>query len=636
MLVTDPRQRASLQEIISHPWILKGFSGPPENHLPHRDPLTGPLDPEVIHGMTGFEFGTSETIAAQLTKVIESEDYQTAVRNAAKEAPMASPNLEKRKAFGFEFYKRRSSTSSKDTLTNLSTEVLSHPSNPDPINAYNPLISVYYLVREKLERDRASRLPPGSQPPLPMLDVEKLRIPIPKQPEAAHTSETSYEVKGEPPHTGGRTRPRARTHGDEEVSEAMKKVNLGGVSLPPSPVVPQSAIKEDSAVKKESTVGGMLRRFSTRRHNSGRGDTKAPPPPTLSIQAPGQAPVEIATPRKSLSVRRPPAERPSGTSSASQSGAPDLLTPPTTADGPGSKRSAKIGRSTSVSEADWRRKYGRQHHPGDPPGTSGSDRSGISMREDAVQSDKGSSSNSKPMAMRAKSLGHGRRENSTRRARREEIATTASVPNNVPEEDVGDGATSTGSGDGVSATPSSDFVRPVYLKGLFSVATTSTKPPIEIRTDIIRVLKDLGVSYKEIKGGFSCVHRPSIDLKSVQENVPQTPEATNMVNPPSHRRKLSFGGTGSGSNSSSAPPPPPPMKGQSKRNRADTSYTNSDVSNESMHDGVLGGSLILQFEIYIVKVPLLSLHGIQFKSVNKTNTWQYKGLASRILQELRL
>lgn len=631
MLVTDPRQRASLQEIIHHPWILKGFSGPPENHLPPREPLTSPLDPEVTHGMTGFEFGSSETITAHLTKVIESEDYRIAVQAAAKEAPMASPNLEKRKPFGFDFYKRRSSTSSKDTLTNLSTELLSHPSNPDPINAYNPLISVYYLVREKLERDRASSKSPGLQPSQPIHDVERLRIPIPKAPEAAHTSETSYEVKGEPVTPSGRTRPRARTHGDEEVSEAMKKVNLGGVSVPP-PAVPPSAIREGNPAKKESTVGGMLRRFSTRRQHSGRGDSKAPPPPTLSVQAPGQAPVEIATPLKNLSVRRAPAERlPITSSGLSQPGAPDLLTPPTTADGPGSKRSAKIGRSTSVSEADWRRKHGRQNSTGDPPGTSGSDRSGLSIREDAIHSDKGSSSTAKPMAMRAKSLGHGRRENNVRRTRREETA-AASVPNDVPEEDVGDEATSAGSGDG--ETPSSDFVKPVYLKGLFSVATTSTKPPTEIRTDIIRVLKRLGVSYKEIRGGFSCVHRPSIDLKSVQENVPQTPEATNMVQPPSHKRKLSFGG--SGSSTKEVPPPLPLMKGQSKRNRADTSYTNSDVSNESMHDGVLGGSLILQFEIYIVKVPLLSLHGIQFKSVSKTNTWQYKGLASRILQELRL
>jgi len=640
MLVTDPRNRASLQEILNHPWLLKGFQGPPENHLPHREPLTLPLDPQVVQGMTGFEFGASETITAQLSKIIDSEDYQSAVRNAASNTPLASPNPERKKGFGFDFYKRRSSTSSKDTLTNPSSEILTHPLYPDPINAYNPLISVYYLVREKLDKERSLTNPPA-QLLLPAGDVEKFaKITIPKQPEAAHTSDTSYEFKGESVSAGGRTRSRARTHGDEEVSEAMKKVNIGGASLPPSPVIPQHVKEETGATKKESTVGGMLRRFSTRRHHSSRGDasraeTRPPPPPTLSLQPPsGSTQADTTAPRKSLSVRRAPGPSRGESKSAVQ---PDLLTPPTTSDG-GSKRSSKLGRSTSVSEADWRRRYGR-NHSSDPPGTSGSERS-ISARDDSAVSDRGSGA-SKATTTRTKSLSHGRGAGTSgsRRGRKDEAIATASTSNEAPEEDGADAATSVGSADGQnSATLSSDYVKPVFLKGLFSVATTSTKPPVEIRMDIIRVLKQLGVSYREIRGGFTCVHRPSIDLKSVQDNPSsQSPEATNMVTTPSHRRKLSFGGTNSG-NAGSGAGQSSPHKSGGKRNRerADTNYSNSDVSNESMHDGVLGGSLILQFEIYIVKVPLLALHGVQFKSVNKTNTWQYKSLASRILAELRL
>ena len=45
--------------------------------------------------------------------------------------------------------------------------------------------------------------------------------------------------------------------------------------------------------------------------------------------------------------------------------------------------------------------------------------------------------------------------------------------------------------------------------------------------------------------------------------------------------------------------------------------------------------MILEFEIFIVKVPLLSLHGIQFKRMTG-NTWQYKSMADQILKELRL
>jgi hypothetical protein len=43
----------------------------------------------------------------------------------------------------------------------------------------------------------------------------------------------------------------------------------------------------------------------------------------------------------------------------------------------------------------------------------------------------------------------------------------------------------------------------------------------------------------------------------------------------------------------------------------------------------------LRFEIIIVKVPLLQLHGIQFKKVDG-GTWQYKAMAQRILGGLRL
>ena len=50
------------------------------------------------------------------------------------------------------------------------------------------------------------------------------------------------------------------------------------------------------------------------------------------------------------------------------------------------------------------------------------------------------------------------------------------------------------------------------------MATTSSKPPSVIKADIRRVLDRMQVQYREIKGGFECVHAPSIDLSSVQSN----------------------------------------------------------------------------------------------------------------------
>jgi hypothetical protein len=49
----------------------------------------------------------------------------------------------------------------------------------------------------------------------------------------------------------------------------------------------------------------------------------------------------------------------------------------------------------------------------------------------------------------------------------------------------------------------------------------------------------------------------------------------------------------------------------------------------------LGTSMALRFEVFIVKIPLLSLHGIQFKKVDG-GTWQYKNMAQTIIRELNL
>ncbi|PVH69027.1 hypothetical protein DL98DRAFT_439890 [Cadophora sp. DSE1049] len=75
----------------------------------------------------------------------------------------------------------------------------------------------------------------------------------------------------------------------------------------------------------------------------------------------------------------------------------------------------------------------------------------------------------------------------------------------------------------------------------------------------------------------------------------------------------------------------------------DASYTDSDrgfaksnISGEtSGRHSELGRNMRLDFEIYVVKVPLLSLHGIQFKRISG-GTWQYKNMAVQILREVRL
>jgi serine/threonine protein kinase KIN1/2 len=672
MLVTDPKQRASLQEIMNHPWMIKGFGSPPENYLPAREPLQLPLDPTVIHAMTGFDFGPPELIQKQLTHIIQSEDYQRAARLAVRERELqVSKDPEKKRGFGFDFYKRRSSTTSRDTLTTPSSEGLQLGN--DPINAFHPLVSVYYLVREKHERDRQAANPGATSMPRSPGEAA-LQMPEIPAPKAAYTNAAAYEMPGEKA-TGGRSRPRARTHGEDEVEEAMKHVKVTGPSEHTSPTIIEPPT--ETPAKKESAAATILRRLSTRRKKDPADRSDKYYPPMVTVQSPSETPP--STLRKSFSVRRtrdrsrdvpPTSILRSGSSQPHHS---ELLTPPQSADN--HRKSKGLGRSASVNSAEYRRRHDdagssdgapRETYR-DPPPTSGSDHSNTTDQRSLLNDPEGASAlpkynektrdteqktnlNPRSAAMRAKSLGHARRESiQARRAKREE-AREANLPEET-EQDIGEHS-------GVSAErfDSAENVKPVFLKGLFSVSTTSTKPVSVIRSDIIRVLQQLGVEYTEIRGGFSCRHLPSIDLKKVVDMPLVSPQPLT----PGHRRRISFGGfnLGGGSNQDREDfrdvEKIPPTPKTPRKPAVDTSYTNSDVSDESVGrenpggssrraigetsthvQSELGGSMILEFEIFIVKVPLLSLHGIQFKRL-AGGTWQYKSMADQILRELHL
>ena len=640
MLVTDPKQRASLAEIMSHPWMNKGFSNPPENHLPHREPLQLPLDQEVVEKMTGFDFGPPEYITAQLTKVLESEDYQHAIRLYMREQHQPVSNHPERKRGVFDFYKRRNSAASRDTLSAPSAEAVQLGN--DPLNAYSPLVSTYHLVKEKLDRERSEARPGAlglGQTP------SEVHMPELRPPEAAHTNQ--YQLAGDKD-TGRRSRPRARTHGEDEVTEGMKVLH----SSSPSAHVP--APQPDTPAKKESTAAGILRRFSTRRTKDRGRDVDrerigTPNTPTLNVQPPADS----ASPmHRGFSVRRTRRAEPSPGETSSNDSRPqqDLLAAPGSSER--NVRSNKfLERSTSVNSADYRARRATRRSDADAldvpadrqqPSTSDSDQVAPNNQRDPASVRAGGRTHT----ARTMSLGHARRESiQARRARRD-----ATREANVPEETDAD---ISGAGTALeSANEGEDLSKPVYLKGLFSVSTTSSKPLPVIRADIIRVLRQLSVEYVEIKGGFSCRHAPSIELDKVVDVAPPSPERQGQVS--GHRRRISFGGLLNHDETRDDN-----RTGSSKLRRAqaapDRSFTtNSDASDEyvarerggTVGERVVGETttrvqsdtgenLVLRFEILIVKVPLFSLHGIQFKKVSG-GMWQYREMAKKILDALKL
>ncbi|PWY89775.1 Pkinase-domain-containing protein [Aspergillus heteromorphus CBS 117.55] len=636
MLVTDPKQRATLSEIMNHPWMNKGFGGIPDNYLPYREPLQLPLDPEVIEKMTGFDFGPADYITTQLTKIVESEDYQHAVKAMAREQPAPSHTEKKRGVF--DFYKRRNSAS-RDTLSTPSAEAVQLGN--DPINAYSPLLSVYYLVKEKLERERVESNPGALGVPQSAGD-SMLQMPDLPAPEAAHTNQ--YSVPGEKD-TGRRSRPRARTHGDDDLQDGLKNLHLG-TQTGHSPAPPAS--QPETPVKKESTAAGILRRFSTRRtkersRDPERGRIASPHTPSLNVQAPADSASPLS---RGFSVKRTRRADPSPTAIHTGSQPQqDLLKAPGSAE-PASRSNKFLERSTSVNSADYRPRRSRRNDAdaaAQPPPTSGSDYANV-QKETALKDPK----LNRTHTARTMSLGHARRESiQARRARRD-----ATREANVPEETDAD---ISGAGTALeSANEGEDLSKPVYLKGLFSVSTTSSKPLPVIRSDIIRVLKQLSVEYVEIKGGFSCRHAPSIDLDKVVDVGPPSPDRQGHVS--GHRRRISFGGLLSHEEREESRHAPRSQR----RTRAppDHSFvTNSEGSDEDdgsrdHRDNLVvgervmgetttrvqsdtGENMVLRFEILIVKVPLFSLHGIQFKKV-AGGMWQYREMAKKILDALRL
>ena len=193
MLVVNPAARAPLSEVLNHPWMVRGYGGPPDPHMLHREPLRADdLDRQVIKGMSGFEFGTEDEIERKLIDILESDAYARAVQHWERKRQgrnghggvsnaslvsydsghstdvPATPSKQKSRRFsGFDFYRRKlfsPSSSPPDSPMRSppnSTSHLSHASltdlqrePPDPTGGFHPLISIYFLAREKMEREK--------------------------------------------------------------------------------------------------------------------------------------------------------------------------------------------------------------------------------------------------------------------------------------------------------------------------------------------------------------------------------------------------------------------------------------------------------------------------------------------------
>ncbi|KAH7920346.1 Pkinase-domain-containing protein [Leucogyrophana mollusca] len=879
MLVTNPAARATLTEVLEHPWMVRGFSGPPDSHLVHREPLrSDELDRQVIRGMKGFEFGTEDEIERKLVQVLESDSYLRAVqawdrkkhgRNGSgrwaesfsnsslaisfdgsgsnlhhKDSSPLTPSKKSKRFSGFDFYRRKlfsPSTSPNTTPSHSPPTSQSHLSvgdgfrePTDPTLGFHPLISMYYLAREKLERERvygpghfassqlsiASNAPPTaaavdeatapppyatkvlSQPapvkkeqqalPSPASAKADYSMPLPRlpAPETSHYSGMSYDATpaaASPTATTFHGQPRARDAGLPSPAAVAKRPDLPASGPPTAPLAPvntqaAAALPRAPPASTHRRSHSMSQRPTVLRGLGGMfsGGTEEPVQEhneEAQAQAPHTAGPEVGTFSDKEKLIGEDGERHEGAFSAGATLVRKFGTLLAGGRGDDSKRGHSSAGRRSTILGTPRQSVERE---GEKASTGGGDiMNGAEGAEAVVDEKKGdldtrrastipspaiSASQSQPMSNvhrraatildpQGRAIRHERRSStggallpsfggtigrhrrpstgygtsSGRPTGASGFGRTEEVEETVEQDNATPGHEETFKDHQDAHQADKDF-KPVHLKGLFSVATTSTKPPSVLKGDIRRVLDRMQVQYRETKGGFECIHIPSIDLSSVPETVQPRPSQHRRkssigsnetgVTPRSlvkKASKLSFGvkskdreresikekdqeqgqpdrdlpyrpsvGTAlsatpsSGSSSffnvssnthtilaegarqpdSNGVRPETPQEENTTRSHSpakskvlppiprDFASTPQPQSSRPMpfptgevdrevFETMGANSLSVRFEINIIKVPWLPLHGIQFRRAGGDG-WQYQMLARRVLTELKL
>ncbi|KAL7316966.1 Serine/threonine-protein kinase, variant 2 [Mucor circinelloides] len=686
MLVTNPAHRATVSEIMIHPWINKGYDGPIDNYLPDRIPLSLPIDMEVVRAMTGFEFGTEIEIRDKLQDIITSEEYQKAAKTLMERTAEAHRNQRQG-----HLTSRFSPHLSKKPFVLANNDPQSLPA------AYHPLISIYYLVKERMEREKriasnAAATAAGSATDTAELDSMQnssspksssttsktsLRIPDISLPETVHpTASVPFEQSlfGDPDMFGPTAvsgdvaygkKGKVQIRVDEE-GHLIENDKLHLIENGLSRLFSRSSsnghhhhdrhrhsIQSDSgdeeiynlnrtASHESGHSHKVLRRLS---HALSRSSTEKSSEATRRSRKSsmhGGHPVVISSTSTPIQIPSRDSTSGNGHLSKSYAAAPTSKFP------------------NSLFTPHQQRKTMDQSDVDMATAAAAAAAASLSNNSNNASSNTFSNKISR-MIPRRMTLGQSamNAENHTNflnmvgnhqpTTKRQSISSQqyslnegrlasakgpiAELPSGVEEtnskgSDLGvarplynqDNANPHQQHDHEQAFPSSahnkaaqkgtadENIKPVFLKGLFSVTTTSTKHPSVIRADLIRVLERIGVKWRESKGRFECVHMPSIDLNRVVDS-------------------------GSNDNSSS-------LEDQTEQIQGHQSFSSEDhtaaVSNSATTPVVPLPDLVVRFEIYIVKVPwLLGMHGLQFRRVGG-DPWQYKNMCSKILAELKL
>lgn len=142
-----------MEDIRTSSWLTKGFDGPPDNYLPSRS-FVEAINPEVVKRMKGFGFGTDQEVYNKLEEVLKGK---------------AKIPLETMKS-NSGFFQRIDVKSLGRALihrNDKSGRIFTLPESS--------ILSIYYLVLEKMEREYGKQQSPTSAP----LSASSAKLDIP-------------------------------------------------------------------------------------------------------------------------------------------------------------------------------------------------------------------------------------------------------------------------------------------------------------------------------------------------------------------------------------------------------------------------------------------------------------------------
>lgn len=597
MLVVDPMKRATLAEVILHPWMNKGYDFVVPSYTPKRMPLTLPLDPQIIQVISSFDLGSAAFLTEELTKIVSSPDYQLSSDNWYKYTsqgrqprgegrspiygyhPLVSiyylvDEMKKRKKAKEEALKSQMRQQVSETNEvgkshddNSISQFHTHPSREHQYHARSATQDGRVLSQGAPDIPRnpfkSTAQPVSPVRPQKNAPTSPQKTPVLRFPEQAHTpiTITSHGEKFgtpvrdvEPPAQPFQQQqsPRLAPGSPETldpsagkqagVNSLLRKLSQKKYRTSPSPSVDTSPSKDHSEQGSQRSTSPSMSSYTDARNNSGTKDPLVRRGVSMKVTAKEKS----SASRVSLSrndviqhEERPPKAEPSAykthNRSYSNSAKPPGFVPLEYLPPLPNINTNQIRTSLHPEKAEKIEKpkekeslrVNTKYHPTARAKSVGSSH----IRKDSAYYRGGEKNHpALPNAMAAQNSDDGidAHFDANDTSLFDDVALEEKDALHLPqlsEEQIIDQFQHAKR----NSMPSIEYPKTLFLKGFFSVQTTSTKPLPVIRYNILMVLSKLGVKFQEVKGGFVCVHANYLPPNPPDSDGEETLDASTII-----------------------------------------------------------------------------------------------------------